>query len=97
MQNFIKLDDGGNIIDPPYDLFSSHRIAVYVKRDGVRVRTVVELRGYLLTALCYKLGIDKTQATKAIQGFIDDETNFTFDGKYKITMQVEMLIVNAIM
>ncbi len=97
MQNLIKFDDNDNVIEPPYDLYLSHRIAVYVNRDSVKTRTVVELRGYLLTALCYKQGIDKTQAPKAMQALIDDEKNFSFDGKGKITMQIEMLIVNAIM
>lgn len=95
--NLYKFDDNDNLIEPPYSLFNSHRIAVYIKRDGVKTRTVVELRGFLLTAFCYKLGIDKSQAPKAIQALIDDDKNFSFDGKGKITMQIEMLIVNAIM
>lgn len=96
MKNLLKFDDSNNVIDPPYSLHGSHRIAVYVKRDGIKTRTVVELRGYLLTALCYKLDIDKTQAAKVIQGLIDSP-DISFDGKGKITNQVEMLIVDAIM
>jgi hypothetical protein len=97
MQNLHKFDDNNNVIASPYDLYQSHRIAVYVKRGGVRTRTVVELQGYMLTALCYKQGIDKAQAPKAIQALIDDDKNFSFDGKGKITFQIELLIVDAIM
>jgi hypothetical protein len=96
MQNLVRFDDNNDVIEPPYSLFGSHRIAVYVYRDGVKTRTVVQLRGFLLTALCYKLGIDKPQAPKAIQALIDDKENIKFDGKHEITMQIEMRIVNAI-
>jgi len=101
MQNLYKFDDSTNeIIDPPYNLFESYRIAIYVqrydnaKKERVKTRTVVQLQGYLLTALCYKKGIDKTQVPKAIQALIDLET---IDGMGRITNQVEMLIVDAIM
>ncbi len=96
MQNLQKFDDKDNVIPPPYDLTATHRIAVYIKRNGAKTRTVVALRGYLLTALCYKRGIDKTQAPKAIQALIDDKYS-GFDGRGRITMQVEMLIVDALM
>jgi hypothetical protein len=100
MQNLFKFDDNDNVIEPPYALYKSYRIAIYVKRydsaknEYIKTRTVVELQGYLLTALCYKKGIDKTQVPKAIQALIDFEK---IDGKGRVTNQVEMLIVDAIM
>jgi hypothetical protein len=96
MQNLLRFDNNDNVITPPFELYKSYRIAVYVKRCGVKTRTVVELQGYMLTALCYKLGIDKTQASKAIQALIDAPYS-SFDGKGKITSQVNMLIVDVIM
>ncbi len=94
MNNLIKFDDDDNVIEPPYVLYKSHRIAVYVNRNGVKIRTVVELQGYILTALCYKQGVDKPDTPKVIQALIDGAS---FDGKGKITAQIEMLIVDAIM
>jgi hypothetical protein len=95
MKNLFKFDNDDNVIEPPYAFYKSHRIAVYVNRNGVKARTVVELQGYILTALCYKLSIDKPDTPKSIQALIDNESSF--DGKGKITAQIEMLIVDAIM
>ena len=95
MYKLQKFDDNDNPIDAPFDLMSSYRIAVYVKRNFKKHRTVVELQGFMLTALCSKLNVEKVNMPKTIQGLIDGWQGF--DGSYNVTKQVNALIVNALM
>ena len=85
-----------SIISKPYDIFRKHRVAIYVTRQGERVRTVVALDGFLLNALMLKTGIEKKEVPKTVQRLID-ECGPAFNGNHQVTCQVNYLIVKRLM
>jgi hypothetical protein len=54
-----QFDENNEKIPQPFEYLETYRVALYITRRGVRIRTAVELDGCLLNLLIESTGIDK--------------------------------------
>ncbi len=89
-----QIDDNNEPIPQPFEYLETYRVALYITRRGIKVRTAVELDGCLLNLLIESTGIDKSDISRAVQEMVDDYS--PFDAMLPITRQINYLIVKII-